>query len=256
MEPRVVENQGKSLGLLALSLALIGSSYLVSRSWAHVKLRPPDRKMEVTGSAKRRIVSDVIEWTATITTHDLDRVTAYKKLHDHVGKAQAFLRAQGLKDAEVRVSSVTTQELYDTVTEGDGYSRIRAADLQGAPDGAAHRRGARRTCRASSGCHARSPSSSSRASPSRSSRPSYYYTRLGALKIEMLAEATKDARNRASNMVDSAGGGKLGKLRHADMGVINVNPANSTDTSWDGNNDTGSLEKDIITIVHVNYDLK
>jgi hypothetical protein len=72
----------------------------------------------------------------------------------------------------------------------------------------------------------------------------------------MLAEASKDARTRAENIVASAGGAEIGKLRSADMGVINVNPANSTEGSWDGNNDTSSLEKDIITIVHATFELK
>ena len=40
------------------------------------------------------------------------------------------------------------------------------------------------------------------------------------------------------------------------MGVINVNPANSTETSWEGNNDTTSLDKDIITIVYVTFELE
>jgi uncharacterized protein len=89
-----------------------------------------------------------------------------------------------------------------------------------------------------------------------SSPPAYYYTRLGDLKIEMLASASKDARIRADNIVKSAGGGKVGKLLGADMGVININPPNSTETSWEGNNDTTSVEKDIITIVHIRYELK
>ena len=38
--------------------------------------------------------------------------------------------------------------------------------------------------------------------------------------------------------------------------VININPANSTQGSWDGNNDTTSLEKDIITIIHATYELE
>jgi len=89
-----------------------------------------------------------------------------------------------------------------------------------------------------------------------SSAPAYYYTKLGDLKIEMLASASKDARTRAENIVKSAGGASVGKLMGADMGVINVNPANSTETSWEGNNDTSTLEKDIITIVHITYELK
>ena len=81
------------------------------------------------------------------------------------------------------------------------------------------------------------------------------YTKLGELKIEMLAAAAKDARVRATNMLEGTGGAKLGKLRFADMGVINVNPANSTETSWEGRNDTSSLDKDILTVVHVTFDL-
>jgi uncharacterized protein len=58
-------------------------------------------------------------------------------------------------------------------------------------------------------------------------------------------------------MIESAGGdAELGDLVNVDMGVINVNPANSTSATWQGNNDTTSLEKDIITIVHVKYRIK
>jgi hypothetical protein len=89
-----------------------------------------------------------------------------------------------------------------------------------------------------------------------SGAPAYYFTKLGELKIEMLSEASKDARTRAENMLRSAGGASLSRLKDADMGVININPANSSATSWEGNNDTSSLEKDIIAIVHVSYALK
>ena len=88
-----------------------------------------------------------------------------------------------------------------------------------------------------------------------SSAPSYYYTRLGELKLQMLAAAGKDARGRAEGILHSTGGGNLGKLIGADMGIININRANSTETSEQGNNDTTSLEKDIITIVHAEFEL-
>jgi hypothetical protein len=48
------------------------------------------------------------------------------------------------------------------------------------------------------------------------------------------------------------GGACLGKLRSA---VINVNPANSTETSREGLNDTSALEKDILTVVHVSFEI-
>ena len=72
----------------------------------------------------------------------------------------------------------------------------------------------------------------------------------------MLAAAGKDARSRAENILRSAGGAKIGPLIVADMGIININPANSTETSEEGNNDTTSLDKDIITIVHAEFKLE
>ena len=92
--------------------------------------------------------------------------------------------------------------------------------------------------------------------PVSSSDPEYFYSKLGELKIEMLAVAARDARVRASAILAQTGGGRVARLRSADMGVINVNPANSTETSWEGNNDTTSLDKDIITIVHVTFELE
>ena len=85
--------------------------------------------------------------------------------------------------------------------------------------------------------------------------PAYFYTKLGELKVEMLAAAGRDARMRADNILRSAGGAAIKRLRKTNMGIININPANSTDTSNEGNNDRSSLEKDIITIVHAEFDL-
>ena len=89
-----------------------------------------------------------------------------------------------------------------------------------------------------------------------SRNPKYFYTRLGELKPEMPAPAARDARDRAENILRSAGNAAIGKLLVADMGIININPANSTETSEEGNNDTTSLDKDIITIVYAEFEVK
>ena len=48
-------------GWLAMALAGVLSTYIAARSWVQVRLHR-DRHIEVTGSAKRRIVSDFINW--------------------------------------------------------------------------------------------------------------------------------------------------------------------------------------------------
>ncbi len=242
-------------GLLFLAVGLVISTYLAASAWERVKMRPADRTIQVTGSAKKRILSDQIGWSAEIATLDLDRTAAYHALAGHMQTAREYLAAQGLKDDEVRVTSAQVQEVFATEYQGSGDDRIQRHVFRG--------------YKTSQGVTVRSNDVDrvERVSreitqllekdvPISSAPPSYYYTKIGELKIEMLAEAARDARARADNMLDKAGGGKVGRLRAADMGVININPANSTSTSWEGNNDTSSLEKDILTIVHVTYEVE
>jgi hypothetical protein len=159
-----------------------------------------------------------------------------------------------VQDSEIEVSAASVDELYDTTYTGTGDDRVEHNTFKGysVKESIAIRSNdvarIERISREISGLLEQGV-------PITSSAPAYYYTKLGELKIEMLAEAAKDARVRGENIVEQTGGGSLGKLRDADMGVINVNPVNSSETSWDGNNDTTSLDKDIITIVHVTFEL-
>jgi hypothetical protein len=87
-----------------------------------------------------------------------------------------------------------------------------------------------------------------------SGSPRYLYTKLAELKIDMLAEASKDATMRASQIVNNANG-KLGRLVEAKMGVMQINPKGSSATSAEGNNDTSSFEKEIMALVTVRFEL-
>lgn len=248
-------NLTRDIGRIAFALAMVAATYVAAATWERVKTRPPDRTIQVTGSAKKRILSDLIEWAGTIETSDpADRTAAYKTLRRHVEAVQAYLRAQGIKDEEMSASSVDVSPITETEHVGTGAARIERVVFKG------YRTQQSITVRSGDVNRVERISREvtqllDKGVPITSSAPSYHYTKLGELKIEMLAEAAKDARIRADNMVKSAGGGAIGKLRTADMGVININPPNVTNTNWEGNNDTSSLEKDIITIVHVTYEL-
>ena len=250
-----LERNSRFLAAVAIAIAVVAATYIGASRWEHVRNKPKERSLKVTGSAKKRIVSDLAEWSATITVVDPDRTAAYRSVHDQMGKTRAFLTAKGFKDDQVRASSVVVNELTEVETVGTGEQRIerrvfkgyrvlQAVTIRSTDVPKVERISREITDLLEQGVNIES------------SAPAYYYTKLGDLKIEMLASASKDARTRADNIVKSAGGGKVGKLLGADMGVININPPNSTETSWEGNNDTTSVEKDIITIVHIRYELK
>jgi len=79
--------------------------------------------------------------------------------------------------------------------------------------------------------------------------PSYYYTKIADLKIDMLALATTDARNRAEKIAENAGS-SIGGLKIANMGVFQITPINSNEVSDYGINDTSSIEKEIMSVVN------
>ena len=250
----------RPLGLVAVAAAAVWCTSIVTGSYKQIKIKPEKRTIRVTGSAKKRIVSDLIEWQAQLEAHAPDRTTAYKLLHDERDKAVAFLEAQGIAKDEIRPQSTTFAEEFDTVEDVKiipgakeplrttkqifkGYVTKEAIDVSSKDVARVEKASREITNLLEQGVSITS------------SAPAYYYTRLGELKVEMLAAAGKDARARADNILKSTGGADIKKLISADMGIININPANSTRTSEEGNNDTSSLDKDIITIVHANYEL-
>ena len=82
--------------------------------------------------------------------------------------------------------------------------------------------------------------------------PLYLYTKLADLKIQMLAEASKDARVRAEQIAGNTGA-SIARLQTARMGVMQVNAANESEVSGTGMNDTTSLEKDALAVVTATF---
>jgi hypothetical protein len=248
------------LAALALALGLAGSTYIAATTWRDVRKKPEKNNIRITGSAKKRIVSDLIQWSATIEGTGKDRTAAYLSLKGGTEKVVEFLKAQGIKPDDIKTQSANITEEFEIVREDKVLTGTNVP--------------IRTETRKSTGFRAfqlvsvSSPNVPLIEKASReitslleqnvfvtSHAPNYYYTRLGELKLEMLAEAAKDTRNRAENILRSAGNTTIGRLVESSMGIININPANSTETSTEGNNDTTSYEKDIITIVRAEYEV-
>ncbi len=85
--------------------------------------------------------------------------------------------------------------------------------------------------------------------------PQFLYNKTAEAKIEMLADATKDARARA-DQIAIQGGRRIDSLRSAKMGVFQNKPLYETDASWSGVNDTTSKEKTIPAVVAATFSLK
>jgi uncharacterized protein len=77
---------------------------------------------------------------------------------------------------------------------------------------------------------------------------------LPSLRPSLLAEATRDAQQRA-RVLTGATGAHLGKLRAVNVGVFQVTSPNSTQVSDLGTYDTTTLQKDVTAVVNVTFAL-
>src|SRR5205823_4867456 len=106
----------RHVGMVALALALVAATAIAAGTWKSVRVRPADRKIRITGSAKKRIKSDLIEWSATVDAHAPDRTAAYKQLKAGVERTVAFLKKQGIKPDEIEPQSASLKQVFETQT--------------------------------------------------------------------------------------------------------------------------------------------
>lgn len=241
-----------------ICVAILGYVYL------SVKHEP--RTLEVKGSAKREITSDTIDWDGTITTRDPDLIKAYATLKDDADRVAAFIKAAGIPDREVTFSAISTNKIYQRevipapATSDDGSGKKAPPQIVQTPRVEMYEL----TEDISIESHdmdkvpvvSRSVTSLIKDGVEiESNSPRYLYSKLSELKIDMLGEATRDATTRATQIVTNANG-SLGRLVQAKMGVMQINPKGVTDVSDTGNNDTTSLEKEILAVVTVEFELR
>jgi uncharacterized protein len=238
---------------LALAAALVLSSGITSWSYLHAKRF--EQTIQVTGSAKKRIKSDVMVWQASVTAESRSLPDAYGKLSRDVATTQAFLVAHGVPAEQIVVSAVTTTPIRRTARQAGnrddedaltgtvtGYSLKQSLAIHSADIDRITAVSRQVTELINQGILLESD------------EPQYLYTRLAETKVQILAEAAHDARERAAQIAASAGS-HVGEIRSAEMGVIQITPADSNNVSDYGENDTKSLEKDVNAVVHMSFSL-
>jgi hypothetical protein len=83
----------------------------------------------------------------------------------------------------------------------------------------------------------------------------YFYTKLSDLRVELLKEATKNAKERASAIAESTGS-IIGRVRDASQGVFQVTGKNSIEVSDYGSYDTSAIEKKVTALVRASFEVR
>lgn len=90
-----------------------------------------------------------------------------------------------------------------------------------------------------------------------SNSPEYYYTKLDELKLQLIQDATENAKQRA-DIIAQGTGSSLGDLLSANLGVFQITATNSAsdDYSYGGTFNTDSRNKTATITVKINYAVK
>jgi hypothetical protein len=83
----------------------------------------------------------------------------------------------------------------------------------------------------------------------------YYYSKLPEARVELLASAVNDAKARAEQLA-LAGGKKIGVLKSASSGVVQVMSENSVEVSDYGMYDTSKINKEIMVTVKASFEIR
>lgn len=230
-----------------LSLGLIIASLIIGNTWR--KVSRGNVTITVTGSAQKEIRADLAEWHGNFTASSITLPEAYSKLQANNLKVKSYLVSKGFTADKLKFSSINTQTLYVLNDKGtstnqiSGYKLSQEVSIESNDIDKIDLLSREVTELIIQGVEINSVA------------PSYFYTKLSDLKIEMIGLASKDAKTRAEQIASSTGN-KIGEVRSSKMGVIQVNAKNNTDVSDYGVNDVSSLDKTITAVVTMSFSIE
>jgi hypothetical protein len=235
--------------LIGLSLAagLIISAAQVTRAWLHIS---DSQVISVTGSAYEEVTSDKATWSASFAAEGDKMDDALHKLKADAARVQSFLSQRGVTNAEI--SSINIQRLKPVSTQfsGDEQSK-RTIGFRLSQTVSVESTNVRQVM----DLQQQSSSLVGEGVELEDGGIQFIYSKTAGAKIEMLAAATRDARQRAEQIA-SQGGRKIRSLREARMGVFQITPRNSSATSAEGINDTSSKDKTIRAVVSASFTME
>lgn len=239
------------IGYIIIAVAIIFSVFILAAT-ARYKFKAGET-ISVTGLAEKDFNADQIVWKGNFTRSSYELRTAYSQLKSDETEIRKYLQIAGIPDSNIVFSSVDMQRNYEGKYDPNG--RFMGNEFQGYNLTGSVTVDSRnlllveKMSREITGLLEKGIELNS-------TRPSYYYSHLNELKIDLLSKASADARQRAESIAKNSGA-SLGSLRKANMGVFQITGKNSNeDYSYGGAFNTSSKEKTASITLRVEYQVK
>ncbi|MDP4284089.1 MAG: SIMPL domain-containing protein [Bacteroidota bacterium] len=228
----------RTITSIIIGLAFIIGLFIIARAY---KYRSTSLEtITVTGSAEKDFVSDLIVWNGSYSRKSMDLKSAYAQLKEDENVIRTYLSGKGIQNNEMVFSSVTINKEFTYKTDENGRSLGQSFSGYNL----------RQNVRIESSAVDKIDQISREATELiekgiefNSSPPLFYYTKLTEIKMDLLAKASADGKQRAEIIAKNAGS-TLGKLKKANLGVFQITGKNSNeDYSYGGTFNTSSRNK-------------
>ena len=239
------------LNSIIIGLAIIITAYTFSSAYKNRNQK--SNTISVTGLGEKDFVSDLIVWSGSFVKKNTDLKSAYSDLNKDQESIKNHLVSKGINEKSIIFSAVDIDKEFTDNYDNNGrrissvftgYRLTQSVQIESNEVDKIEGISREVTELINSGIEFYS------------NQPQYYYTKLSKLKIEMIAEATKDANVRAEKIAENAGG-ELGKLKNANMGVFQIVAQNSSEEySWGGSFNTTSKRKTATITVKLDYEVE
>lgn len=203
-----------------------------------------------TGSANCDFEADLIVWRGSFSAYGMTSQNAYKTINQDSKVIKKYLLDSGVTEDEIVFSSVTISQRWENEYNANGDivgEYLNGYDLY------------QNICVTSNDVDKIEAVSRDISELIESNvefvsyEPEYYYTKLDELKLQLIEEATENAKARI-DLLSEGTGAKTGKLLNANLGVFQITAQNSnTEYSYGGSFDTSSRYKTASITVKLNY---
>ena len=217
---------------LILAAGMVAGGYLMGDGLLRARLA--DRSVTVRGLAERDVMADLATWTISYSASAGNLGEAQASVDRDTAQLTAFFKELGfpedaLQPVAVNVSSYTNEGIT-TFTVRQRMS-LRTTDIEKAQSAVRRQFDlVRRGVMLEEG-----------------SGMSYSFTGLNAIKPEMVAEATRDARAAAEQFAEDSGS-EVGAIRQATQGYFEITSRDGDSGGW-GNADTPFKKVRVVTTV-------
>jgi len=221
-----------------IGIAFIIGLFLVGKAY---KYRSTSQEtITVTGSAEKDFVSDLIVWKGTYSRKSMDLKSAYAQLKNDETIVKNYLLGKGVQASEMVFSSINITKEFNYLTDANGRSQGQQFSGYNLTQ----------TIRIESPNVDKIDAVSREATELiqqgiefNSMPPLFYYTQLTQIKMDLLAKASADGKQRAEIIAKNAGS-SLKKLNKANLGVFQITGKNTDeDYSYGGTFNTSSRDK-------------